>query len=59
MMSRTVDRHHIEEHRFVGMIASAMENVMREHKVPALVVVAPPKTLGDLRDGRMVIFVVP
>ncbi len=28
-----------------------MEQVVREKKVPALVVVAPPKTLADLRDA--------
>src|SRR6201993_3564385 len=44
-----VDWHHIEEHRFAGRVASAMEKIVRERKVPALVVVAPPKTLADLR----------
>ena len=44
-----VDWHHIEEHRFAGMVAKAMEKAVREQKAPALVVVAPPKTLGDLR----------
>ncbi len=46
-----VDWHHIEEHRFAGMVASAMEKIVRDRKVPALVVVAPPKTLGDLRGA--------
>ncbi|MBU6464779.1 MAG: host attachment protein [Bradyrhizobium sp.] len=46
-----VDWHHIEEHRFAGMVATAMERIVRERKVPALVVVAPPKTLGDLRGA--------
>jgi protein required for attachment to host cells len=46
-----VDWHHIEEHRFAGTVAAAMERVMRERKAPALVVVAPPKTLGDLRGA--------
>jgi len=45
------DWHHIEEHRFAGMVATAMEKVVRERKVPALVVVAPPKTLADLRGA--------
>jgi protein required for attachment to host cells len=42
-----VDWHDIEEHRFV---AAAMEEVVRTRKVPALVVVAPPKMLADLRS---------
>ena len=45
-----VDWHHIEEHRFARKVAAAMEQVMRTRKVPALVVVAPPKTLADLRS---------
>src|SRR5262245_54632374 len=44
-----VDWHHIEEHRFAGMVAKAIEKVVREKTVPALVVVAPPRTLADLR----------
>jgi protein required for attachment to host cells len=31
--------------------AAAMEEVVRSRKVPALVVVAPPKTLADLREA--------
>jgi len=46
-----VDWHHIEEHRFAGAVATAMEKVMRERQAPALVVVAPPKTLGELRGA--------
>ena len=46
-----VDWHHIEEHRFTRKVAAAMERVVRERKVPALVVVAPPKTLADLRSA--------
>ena len=44
-----VDWHHIEEHRFAMKVAAAMEDVVRARKAPALVVVAPPKTLADLR----------
>ena len=43
-----VDWHHIEEHWFAKRVAAAMEQVVRARKVPALVVVAPPKTLADL-----------
>jgi protein required for attachment to host cells len=46
-----VDWHHLEEHRFARMVAAAMEEVVRTRKVPALVVVAPPKTLADLRSA--------
>jgi protein required for attachment to host cells len=47
----TVDWHQIEEHRFARKVAATMEEVMRARKVPALVVVAPPKTLADLRGA--------
>jgi protein required for attachment to host cells len=46
-----VDWHHIEEHRFAKKVATAMEDIMRARRVPALVVVAPPKTLADLRNA--------
>ncbi len=44
-----VDRHDMEEHRFARKVASAMEEIMRARKAPALIVVAPPRTLADLR----------
>ena len=46
-----VDWHHIEEHRFAKKVAAAMEEVVRARNVRALVVVAPPKTLADLRHA--------
>ena len=46
-----VDWHHIEEHRFTRRVAAAMEEVVRSRNVPALVIVAPPKTLADLREA--------
>ncbi len=46
-----VDWHHIEEHRFARQVAAAMEEIVRLRKVPALIVVAPPKTLADLRTA--------
>jgi protein required for attachment to host cells len=46
-----VDWHDIEEHRFARKVATALEQVVRTRKVPALVVVAPPKTLADLRNA--------
>jgi protein required for attachment to host cells len=44
-----VDWHDIEEHRFARQVAAKMEQVVRQRKAPALVIVAPPKTLADLR----------
>ncbi|HLG81322.1 MAG TPA: host attachment protein [Bradyrhizobium sp.] len=46
-----VDWHHLEEHRFTRKVAAAMEEVVRSRNVPALVIVAPPKTLADLREA--------
>jgi protein required for attachment to host cells len=45
------DWHHLEEHRFVERVATALESVVRQRGVPALVVVAPPRTLADLRQA--------
>jgi protein required for attachment to host cells len=45
------DWHHLEEHRFVERVATALENVVRHRHVPALVIVAPPRTLADLRHA--------
>jgi len=46
-----VDWHELEEHRFIHRVASAMEQVVRAGKVRALVLVAPPKTLAELRTA--------
>jgi protein required for attachment to host cells len=43
------DWHDIEEHRFADQVAAALEREVRAHKVPALVIVAPPRTLAELR----------
>jgi protein required for attachment to host cells len=45
------DWHHLEEHRFVARVAAALEDVVRKRNVPGLVVVAPPRTLADLRHA--------
>ena len=45
------DWHDLEEHRFVRRVAAAMEQLVRERKAKALVVVAPPRTLADLRQA--------
>lgn len=44
-----VDWHQLEAHRFTAKVAAAMEEVIRTRKAPALIVVAPPRTLHDLR----------
>jgi protein required for attachment to host cells len=45
------DWHDIEEHRFVRKVAAAMEQMVRTSRVKALIVVAPPKTLAELRNA--------
>jgi protein required for attachment to host cells len=45
------DWHDIEQHQFARKVAAALEQVIRTRKVKALVVVAPPRTLADLRDA--------
>jgi len=45
------DWHDIEERHFARKVAAALEQVVRADKVKALVVVAPPKTLADLRNA--------
>jgi len=45
----TTDWHEIEEHRFAERVCGALERLVRERAAPALVIVAPPKTLADLR----------
>jgi len=43
------DWHVIEEQRFAHDISAALHRIVRERKVNALVVVAPPRTLAELR----------
>ncbi|HEX4407673.1 MAG TPA: host attachment family protein [Xanthobacteraceae bacterium] len=43
------DWHDLEEHRFARDVASRLERIVRERGVEALVIVAPPRTLADLR----------
>ena len=45
------DWHDLEEHRFTQRVAAAMEMLVRERKVNALVVAAPPRTLAELRNS--------
>jgi protein required for attachment to host cells len=46
-----VDWHRIEEHRFAQSVAAALEQVVRARNAPALVIVAPPRALADLRNA--------
>ena len=45
-----VDWHQIEEQHFVRKVAAAIEQMVRAGAVPALIIVAPPKTLAELRN---------
>ncbi len=45
----STDWHEIEEHRFAERAAEALEAIVRERGAPALVIVAPARTLADLR----------
>jgi protein required for attachment to host cells len=45
------DWHDLEEHRFAQRVAAAMEKLVRERKPKALIVVAPPRALADLRQA--------
>jgi protein required for attachment to host cells len=45
------DWHELEEHRFARMVAEAFEKLVRERKVKAAVIVAPPRTLAELRHA--------
>jgi protein required for attachment to host cells len=45
------DWHDIEEHRFARRVVAAMEQLVRERDVKAIVVVAPPRALANLRDA--------
>jgi protein required for attachment to host cells len=47
----TTDWHEIEEHRFAQRVSLALERLVRERAAPALVIVAPPRTLADLRSA--------
>jgi protein required for attachment to host cells len=46
-----VDWHDLEEHRFARDVAAALERLVRERKTRAIIVVAPPRTLAELREA--------
>jgi protein required for attachment to host cells len=45
----TTDWHDLEEHRFAREVADALEEVVRAKGAKSLIVVAPARTLADLR----------
>ena len=45
------DWHDIEEHRFARKVAAAMEQMVRAIGAKALIIVAPPRTLAELRSA--------
>lgn len=45
------DWHELEEHRFTRDVAAALEKLVRERQVKALVIAAPPRTLAELRQA--------
>jgi len=47
----TTDWHELEEHRFARHVAEALERHVRARNVKAVVVVAPPRTLAELRHA--------
>ena len=45
------DWHDLEEHKFAHDVASVLERIVHERKVEALIVIAPPRALADLRKA--------
>jgi protein required for attachment to host cells len=47
----TTDWHELEKERFAKRVASALEHMVRREKVKAIIIVAPPRTLAELRNA--------
>ena len=47
----TTDWHVLEEHRFARSVAEALEGLVRAQRIKESVIVAPPRTLADLRQA--------
>lgn len=47
----TTDWHELEKERFAKRVASALEQLVRAEKIKAIIVVAPPRTLAELRSA--------
>jgi protein required for attachment to host cells len=45
------DWHELEEHRFARMVADAFEKLVRDRKVKAVIIAAPPRILAELRHA--------
>lgn len=45
------DWHELEEKRFARQVAAAVERVLRSEHATSLIVVAPPRTLAELRSA--------
>jgi protein required for attachment to host cells len=45
------DWHELEKERFAKCVASALEHMVRREKVKAIIIVAPPRTLAQLRNA--------
>lgn len=45
----TTDWHELEKHRFADRVAAAMEQLVRAQKMKDIIIVAPPRTLAELR----------
>lgn len=43
--------HDVDEHRFAQSVAGALQRLVRDQHIKQVVVVAPPKTLADLRQS--------
>jgi protein required for attachment to host cells len=47
----STDWHELEENRFANEVAGVLEKLVRDNKVRAVVIVAPPRTLAELRNA--------
>jgi protein required for attachment to host cells len=45
------DWHGLEEHRFTRDVATALEGLVRDKKIKALIIASPPRTLAELRHA--------
>ena len=45
------DWHELEKERFAKRVASALERLVRVERAKAIIVVAPPRTLAELRHA--------
>lgn len=48
---QTTDWHDLSKHRFARKAAATMESLLRNRAIKKIIVVAPPRTLADLRQA--------